>query len=323
MALHKDILIPAIFFLFLLGLVALEAMAEDNIAFKEDDNSSFNLDQMVKGTGFFSTYKRVLMPDALGPEGRLFNGVESASNSHGSGKIEGDSRIHAESYHVYEDYFDVEYDEDGDPYDEEEDADSIINISEGGSMLYSPSSIAIGSKYYANHPVTFNSLLSDATCIKNRDILGSINRRVQQSHGLKKDLYAYADYSSAIMNIDDDVADGRAHIGMLELAGTPVDEEEEVSDEFGEIEVLGLALKDWKHPKIELDMNYLGTFHMIQNISLISESDLVEKEEAWLPCCNGGWEDMLYSDQKGFGRSTKGIFDCSCPRLATAAQFDK
>jgi hypothetical protein len=293
---------------------------ETNLTYKEENNLVFEIDQKVSGTGYFTTYKHILMPDALGMSGRLFNGVESAGNSHGSGIINADAQIYAESYYEYEIYEDVEYDEEEEPYEELEDADSIINLSEYSNMLYSPRSIAIGSRYYAHHPIIFNSLLKDVACIKNRDGLNSINHRVEKAHGLEKAIDIQADYSSTMMKVEDNITAGHAHIGVLQLAGIPVDEEDEESDIEGEIEVLGLAMKDWKKPQIELEEDYIGTFHMIKNISLITDSWLMEEEEAWLPCCTNGWEDMLYYDRKGFGKSTKGVFDCTCSSAPGGAQ---
>lgn len=303
--------VPMIFLL-LFSFITTEPAKANNLTFKEEDNLTFNLDQKISGTGYFTTYKHILMPDALGTPGRLFNGVESAGNSHGSGIINADAQIYAESYYEYEIYEDVEYDEEEEPYEDLEDADSIINLNEYSNMLYSPRSIAIGSRYYAHHPIIFNSLLRDVACIKNRDGLNSINHRVEEAHSLEKAIDIQADYSSTMMKVDDNVTAGNIHIGVLQLAGIPVDEEDEESDIEGEIEVLGLAMKDWKKPQIELEEDYIGTFHMIKNISLITDSWLMEEEEAWLPCCTNGWEDMLYYDQKGFGKSTRGVFDCTC-----------
>jgi hypothetical protein len=334
MDLKNGLSVPVVFLLLI--CMAAEYAQADNLSYREDDNLTFNLNQMVSGTGYFATYKHILMPDALGSPGRLFNGVESAGSSHGSGTIKADANIYAESYYIYEIYKDIEYDDEGDPIEELEESDSIININEESDMLFSPNSIAIGSRFYAHHPVVFNSLLKDAACIKNRDGLNSINNRVEEAHGLKKAIDIQADYSSTVMKVDEDVTAGRIHIGVLQLAGIPVVEEEddeeggdeeeseeeeidEESDVEGEIEVLGLAIKDWKNPQIELEEDYIGTFHIVKNISLITDSLLVEKDEEWLPCCGGGWEDMLYYDQKGFGKSTRGVFDCTCSDVAKEA----
>jgi hypothetical protein len=35
-------------------------------------------------------------------------------------------------------------------------------------------------------------------------------------------------------------------------------------------------------------------------------------EDYWLPCCSGGWVDMMSSEKKDFGTDAKGIFDCTC-----------
>jgi hypothetical protein len=332
-----------IFFLLLISFADTGLTKENNLSLKEDDNLTFNFDQKINGTGYFATYKHILMPDALGTPGRLFNGVESAGNSHGSGIINADTKIYAESYYVYEIYEDEEYDDEGDPFEELEEADSIINLIEYSNALYSPRSIAMGSRYYAHHPVIFKSLLKDVACIKNRDGLNSINRRVEKAHGLEKTIDIQADYSSTMMKVDDDVTAGHIHIGVLQLAGVPADEEDEESefdeemgeegdiygdmdeesDIVGEIEALGLAVKDWKNPQILLEEDYIGSFHIIKNISLITDSLLVEKEEAWLPCCTGGWEDMKYYDQKGYGKSTRGVFDCTCGKAPGRTQFPR
>ena len=60
------------------------------------------------------------------------------------------------------------------------------------------------------------------------------------------------------------------------------------------------------------DERYVGVYDIEKNILMKSRFDLYKAEEDWLPCCYGGWSDMNYRDQKGFGKSTKGVFDCSC-----------
>jgi hypothetical protein len=60
---------------------------------------------------------------------------------------------------------------------------------------------------------------------------------------------------------------------------------------------------------------YYGEFEMTKRIRMRSVFRDVKEEEGWLPCCYGGWSDMRYYDQKGFGKSANGIFDCSCYRL--------
>ncbi len=339
MNLKTSISVPLVFLL-LISLAANSTHA-NNLSFKEDDNLSFNLDQNISGTGYFATYKHILMPDALGTPGRLFNGVESAGRSHGSGAVKAGSRINAESYYIYEIYEDVEYNEGGDPYDDLEDADSTISSNEEIEALYSPRPMSIGSRYYAGHPIVFNSLINDDACIKNRGGLNSISSRAMEAHGLKRAIDIVADYSSTMMKIDDDVTAGHIHIGAIQLEGIPEVEEEEIDEEEGdyveesgdvevnidedgsdmngesdiavETGVFGLALNSWKNPKIILEEDYIGTFHIAKNISFITDSLLVEKEEGWLHCCTGDWErEMHCYDGIGSGKSARDVFDCNC-----------
>jgi hypothetical protein len=155
-----------------------DSNGETNLAFREVKNMTFNLDQSVTGSGFFVVYKYSKMPNDLGTEGRLFNGVEAKNYAHGSGTIDVDSQIYAESSYKNESFFNAEYDEDGEPYDELEETTSIIQLKEDSNMVYNPVSMAIGSRYYSVHPVVFDSLLKDESCIKNRDGLNSMNHRM-------------------------------------------------------------------------------------------------------------------------------------------------
>ena len=114
------------------------------------------------------------------------------------------------------------------------------------------------------------------------------------------------------MNIEEDLVDGRARFGALQLAGIPVDEEPEEGSE--EEQVLGPAMKAWKNPLIEMDENYVGSFHIKKNMTLFTDSDDKETEDSWLPCCSGGFSDLNYEDINAF-KSARGVFDCTCFRV--------
>ena len=195
--------------------------AYDNPTTLEEKNLKFNFEQNVSGTGFFNAYKYAQMPDALGTEGRLFNGVEAKNKAHGSGKIDTDSTIYAESSYTNKTWINGAYDEDGEVIEDEEETTSIIQMKEDSKMTYSPSVMGIGSRYYSHNPVVFNSLLKEEDWIKNRDGLNSLHHLVDQAHGLNKVLDAQSDATNNTMNIEEDLVDGRAHFGVLQLAGNP------------------------------------------------------------------------------------------------------
>ena len=300
-----------------------EQLVENNAAYVnpttlEEKNLKFNFKQNVSGIGFFTAYKYAQMPDALGTEGRLFNGVETKNKAHGSGKIDTDSTINAESSYTNKTWVNGAYDEDEEVIEDEEETISVVLMTEDSKMTYSPSVMRIGSRYYDLHPIAFNSLLKEEDWIKNRNGLNSLHHLVDQAHGLNKVLDAQSDATNNTMNIEEDLVDGRAHFGVLQLDGIPIDEEPEEGSE--DIQVLGLAMKAWKKPLIELDEDYVGNFHIKKKMNIYTYSEEEEKEDLWLPCCSGGFSDMNYADAKPF-KSVRSVFDCTCFIIPAKAQF--
>lgn len=301
--------------LVLTGLAVAES-PDDNLTGREEKNLTFRLDQRVSGNGFFATYKHALMPDELGTPGALLNGVEFSSRAHSSGRLDLDLQIYAENSYLNESYISVEYDEDGEPYEDLEESNSAVKIKEDSKMTYSPVTMPAASPYYSLHPQVLRSLLKDEIYLKNRDGLNSINHKVEEAHGIEKKIEARADPDVNSLKVEEDLIDGRAHFGVIQLVGIPVDEEDEDSEE--EI-VLGLAMKDWKKPKIELEEDYVGTFHIKKNMSLESSSEEEEKEDGWRPCCFDGYLDMNTPDRRSW--QVQEVFDCTCFRMPNRTQF--
>lgn len=298
--------------------------AYDNPTTMEEKSLKFAFEQNVSGNGFFAAYKYAQMPDSLGKEGALYNGVEAKNMAHGSGKTVTDSILYAESSYTNKTWVNGAYDEDGEEIEDEEETVSQIQMKEDSKMIYSPSVMSIGSGYYDQHPVLFNSLLREEDYIKNRDSLNSLHHLVDQAHGLDKLLDAQSDAENTSMRVEEDLTDGRAHFGVLQLNGIPVDEEpeEDSEEESEEKPVLGLAIKAWKKPLIQIDEDYIGSFHIKKNMNLHIASEEEEKEESWLPCCSAGFSDLNYADKEVF-RSARGIFDCTCFQAPDKAQFLK
>ena len=311
--------------------------AYGNPTTKEDKSLKFNFEQSVSGTGFFNSYKYSLMPDALGTEGSLFNGVEAASKAHGSGNMETDSTIYSESSYSNKTWINGAIDEDGEEIEDEEESTSQIQVNQDSKMTYSPMAMGIGKSYYKQYPVVFNSLLKEEDWMKNRNRFNSLTHSIDQAHWLNKELDAQVDADTNSMNIEEDLVDGRAHFSVLQLEGIPVDEEPEeeesevesddgVSDKEGSdedapenVQVLGLAMKAWKKPLIEIDEDYIGSYHIEKNMTLSAIEEEEEEEDEWLPCCYVGFGDLNKMDAKAF-ESTKGIFDCTCFKVPDIAQ---
>ena len=78
----------------------------------------------------------------------------------------------------------------------------------------------------------------------------------------------------------------------------------------------------WRNPSIEIDEDYWGTYHIEKNMTLEVPYHLIQKKDDWLPCCFGGFNDMNYIDKKAF-KSATGVFDCTCFKAPTLAQFPR
>ncbi|OPY51632.1 MAG: hypothetical protein A4E48_01475 [Methanosaeta sp. PtaU1.Bin060] len=297
------------------------------IIFQEERNMSYQMDQKVSGDGFFSVYRYALMPDILGTEGRLYNGAEAKVKQHGSGSIDLESEFSGESTYtntsdLYAEPEDLEIFkgarviEELDQYDEESSA--VMNVKEDGAMTYSPMAMALGSRYYAEHPLAFNSLLGEETAIKNRDGYNSMGFKVERAHAVDNLIEATTDLTDTSLKVEGDVTDGKAILKAVQYARSPLDDEDD--------EIPGTATKDWKLPVAIFEQGYEGTYHIKHNMTMSVSDDETDYVDAWLPCCSGGYMTMPTYYKKGsygFGSNVKGVFDCTCFKAPAAAEWPR
>ncbi len=71
----------------------------------------------------------------------------------------------------------------------------------------------------------------------------------------------------------------------------------------------------------EGDERYVGLYNISRHIYMNSYFQNITTDYDWLSCCYGGWDTMSLYDRKGFGASTKGVFDCTCYKVLSKAQF--
>lgn len=257
----------------------------------------FNYEDSVIGYGNFVSNNKIV---SQGPhaDARVYSRLAEVAlqkKDHGSGSIEKESIIkYTESTKSQVDP-DAIY------------AYGLIAALGNSNMVYGPQNISIGNGYYAIHPVNFNSLLGGMTQIKNYASKTSMGQEINYARAIKIDLEASVedDYSGwdpsksltrSLMNLNGDVTSGTAHLEMLQ-GGTR------------------RSKSAWSKPDIDVDQIYTGTFNFATKMNLTVPVNKIVSEDYWLLCCSGGWEDMSYSDKKGFGTDAKGVFDCTCPRV--------
>jgi len=286
------------------------------------DNLTLEMKQSVSGTGYFMNYKYAKMPNTMGINGTRNNGVEVLDYSHGSGVIDTESILSTETSD-YTNYGVAKSDEYEPDYAE---ALSCIHLKEDNAMTYSPISISMGTGYYAGKPLDFNSLIKEKSWLKNRGSYTLMHHEVEYAHALDKELEILAkdfiseeDPAVSMMNISEDMTEGRAHIGLLQGDPDIVAEEDEDENDF----IVNTA---WKKPLVDVDEDYWGTYHIEKLMNLTSSEDEVEEDDDWLPCCSGGYLSMpeVYQmGSKGFGSDVKGIFDCTCFKAPATAELPR
>jgi hypothetical protein len=279
-----------------------------------ESNRTFDFEQSVQGNGYFMTY---LYAKA--------GAVEMKNYAHGSGSLNSEAtltyqNLAQKTHNVYSDYNDFYQD--------------CIQFKEDVAMVYAPMKIAVGNGYYAANPLDYSSLLKEKSWVKNYLAGTSMHHEVEYAHALDKELemvgkdkvnWTYDPELISVgytqMKVNEDVTDGKAHIGVLQA-----------NDNYAAAMALGGPSKEWttlnteksawKNPSIEIDEDYWGTYHIEKNMTLEVPYHLIQKSDDWLPCCFGGFDDMNTLDKKTF-KSATGIFDCTCFKVQTQAEFPR
>jgi hypothetical protein len=304
----------------LLSIVFLASIASAEYTIK--NNLTLDIKQSVSGEGYFMTHQYVKMPNTLGLSGTGNNGVEVMDYSHGSGTIDTESTLATES----SDYTNYSVDQSDDYEPDYVEALSCIQLKEDNSMIQSPIAFGVGTGFYAASPLQFNSLLKEKTWLKNRGSATLMHHEVEYAHALDKELEILAkdfisedDPSVSMMNISEDMTAGRAHIGLLQGDPDLVSEEDAGENMF-------IANTAWKKPLVDVDEDYWGTYHIEKLMNLAASVDETEEDDDWLPCCSGGYLSLPETYRKGsngFGSDVSGVFDCTCFKAPTQAEFPR
>jgi hypothetical protein len=182
---------------------------------------------------------------------------------------------------------------------------SSLQAKEHNIISQAPKIMVIGKGYYAAHPINYSSQFGKQTWLKNEATGASMNNEVGSAHDLnqtlemsvqdsrKKDELGISGYSGMQMKVSEDVQEGRVSIGVLQ-GGTPG---------IGQAPSASALRK----PLIEIDEEYVGTFHIEKNMSIRVPFGQIWQNYSWLPCCAGANFEVPDYDAKYLG--AKGIFD--------------
>lgn len=193
---------------------------------------------------------------------------------------------------------------------------SIIRLESQNSNTRAPVSFSVGNGYYSSHPITYASSLGSQTQLVNKGSAASLTHEVQSAQGIsgsaeytvsersyRQGNSEYSSSTSAQMRIDETVTDGRVHIGVLQGGEAP-------GGEAGR-DGWGPMTSAWKNPAIEIDEEYIGTFHISKNITISKSDSRLMSTDSWLSCCSNYLD---FYPAKPVSISADDVFNCNAPR---------
>lgn len=190
------------------------------------------------------------------------------------------------------------------------DADSSYNrsslqLNDSRNISQAPVVMNIGSGYYSARPISYDSPIGSETWIKDTSAAASMIHEVNYAQGVDgsielsakegsyyQDGYYQDDYysqntSSIQMKIDEDVTEGMVHIGVLQGNG---DSSKRSGSGYGS----DMMADAWKNPSLELEEDYIGTYHIKKNMTITTSQSDVRRGDYWLDCCGGGYFNTEY-----------------------------
>ncbi len=168
--------------------------------------------------------------------------------------------------------------------------DSITgNSSYNNSSIYftgqniisgAPVDLSVGSGYYSSHPIAVGSKIGSRTELVNGDSTTSMSHEVGSaeevsgrteyaatSSSMRGD-YETINFATTKMQIDETVTNGKVDIGVLS----------------------GSDGHAWKNPAIEIDEEYIGTYHITKNFAINNSYSRNSFKDGWLNCCGGSYD---------------------------------
>ena len=157
---------------------------------------------------------------------------------------------------------------------------SSISFFGQNNITSAPVDLTAGSGYYSSHPIAIG------LGIGSRTELANVNSAAFMSHeiGFAQEVSGKTEYAASSrsmrgeyenintattqMQIDETVTSGKVHIGVLS----------------------GSDGHAWKNPAIEIEEEYIGTYHITKNFSINNSYSRKSFKDGWLNCCAGSYD---------------------------------
>jgi hypothetical protein len=267
----------------------------------------------VEGEGYVMEYKKVNT-----------NNLSLQEYSHASGSLDFADLLTSEQKTTQSNkYFYIN--KLGEPVEVYTGANSVISYTRQTDITQSPVGFAYGTGWYASHPVVYDSLIKDKTLAKSYQEGIMMHHQLEYARAIKGDITVDLNCTGptikadgvgvARMKIDDEMVQGTLQIQQILEADTlksltPVKSGKTWKG------LSSMKSQGWRDPVIEVDVTYIGNFHVQKDMKVEKSKSRQYDTEDWLPCCFGGFFDLqTYNSKIAFDslyKGEKGIFDCTC-----------
>jgi hypothetical protein len=182
---------------------------------------------------------------------------------------------------------------------------SGLQVKQHTVFAQAPKIIAIGRGYYADHPISYNSQTGQQTWIKSKVAGVSMNHEVSSAHNLSQTLDMSAQDSShqneygmtanggVQLKVAEDVQEGKVSKGVLQ-GGIPRNGQSPSATAL-------------RNPSLDIEEDYVGNFHIEQNMTLLVPIWRLSQNYSWLSCCSGDYFDVPDRNRGYIGE--KSVFD--------------
>lgn len=154
---------------------------------------------------------------------------------------------------------------------------SAISFASEDRISASPVTLMPGSGYYSSHPFAIGGGIGGRTVLSSTDgnsatamshevgFAGNLSGRREYSAASRSMHSEYEDssYTTTAMKIDESITSGKVEIGVLS----------------------GGDGQAWKDPAIEIEEEYVGTYHITKNFAINNSYSKMRSFDGWLNCC--------------------------------------
>lgn len=193
---------------------------------------------------------------------------------------------------------------------------SAIALSSQQEINSSPADISAGSGYYSTHPIAVRLGSGSRTTITNGNSATSMSHEVSFAQAVSgnsgysastsssRDPFGGTSSASTAMHIDETVASGRVSIGVI------VGDDGTGRNSYGGVDPMTSA---WKDPAIEIEEEYVGTYHISKNFSMNNSQSFKRTTSDGYYCCDPNY--LIFPSNQAF-LSADDVFNSSAMKAA-------